>query len=205
LALVDFDPIGSHTGDLINDASGDPRESPLTAPFRDDPKRGARHKVDPVEARRSHGTVSVAQFKIFAPRRRGKDFNMLRGTQFRREIVAMIYGYARVSYAGELIGPQVAALEAAGCDTIVIEIAQIVPRPPRLRRLLQKLEPGDVLKVTHMHRLGQTAPVLNRLIIKLFDRGAWIEPLDFRWAGKSTDDDSLLQYALERMKAVLHP
>jgi DNA invertase Pin-like site-specific DNA recombinase len=61
----------------------------------------------------------------------------------------MIYGYARVSTGSQSEAAQVAALKKNGAGKVFREVAQGDKTDgAQLRRLLDKLDPGDVLMVT---------------------------------------------------------
>jgi hypothetical protein len=76
-------------------------------------------------------------------------------------------GYARVSTTGQTTAPQVAELEAAGCDRIFHEkVSTRVSEENRiqLQAALAVLEEGDELVVAKLDRLGRTmVEVINRL------------------------------------------
>jgi DNA invertase Pin-like site-specific DNA recombinase len=58
----------------------------------------------------------------------------------------MIYGYARVSTAAQDETGQVRQLKAAGCEKVFREkITGTTADRPRLRELMKKLAPGDVI------------------------------------------------------------
>ena len=65
----------------------------------------------------------------------------------------MIYGYARVSAQGQSIDTQVKQLRAAGAAKIYRETASgAKTNRVQLRRLLDKLDAGDVLLITRRQR-----------------------------------------------------
>jgi DNA invertase Pin-like site-specific DNA recombinase len=71
----------------------------------------------------------------------------------------MLYGYARVSTNDQDTAAQVEALKAAGCDSksIVREYASGGEwERPKLHKLLDQLEPGDVLVVWKLDRLSRS-------------------------------------------------
>jgi DNA invertase Pin-like site-specific DNA recombinase len=69
----------------------------------------------------------------------------------------MIYGYARVSTDGQSLDAQVKQLRAAGAEKVFRETASGAKTDRvQLRRLIGKLENGDVLMVTRLDRLARS-------------------------------------------------
>jgi DNA invertase Pin-like site-specific DNA recombinase len=65
----------------------------------------------------------------------------------------MIYGYARVSTDGQSVDAQVKALHAAGAEKVIRETASGAKSDRAgLRRVLDRLDAGDVLMVTRLDR-----------------------------------------------------
>src|SRR6202035_1890542 len=61
--------------------------------------------------------------------------------------LSMIYGYARISTDGQSVTAQVAALRKHGAGKVFREVASGAKADrPQLRRLLDQLEAGDVLR-----------------------------------------------------------
>lgn len=96
----------------------------------------------------------------------------------------MIYGYARVSTAGQSINgnsleDQTKALEAYGCQEIVTEAftGKSMDRP-RFSALFQRLQPGDTLVVTKLDRFARTAIDGVSAVRELFDRGVRVHILN---------------------------
>ena len=70
------------------------------------------------------------------------------------QIVAMIYGYARVSTHGQDLAQQLSQLTSAGCVKIYREkISGATAERPQLKRAIGALDDGDVLMVTATDRL----------------------------------------------------
>ena len=96
----------------------------------------------------------------------------------------MIYGYARVSTAGQSINgnsleDQTRALQTYGCQEIVTEAftGKSMERPA-FSALFQKLKPGDTLVVTKLDRFARTAIDGVSAVRELFDRGVRVHILN---------------------------
>ena len=96
----------------------------------------------------------------------------------------MIYGYARVSTAGQSINgnsleDQTKALEAYGCQEIVTEAftGKTMERP-QFSTLFQKLQPGDTLVVCKLDRFARTAIEGVSTVRELFERGVRVHILN---------------------------
>ena len=96
----------------------------------------------------------------------------------------MIYGYARVSTAGQStngnsLEDQTAALQAYGCQEIVTEAftGKTMERP-QFSMLFQKLKPGDTLVVTKLDRFARTAIDGVSTVRELFERGVRVHILN---------------------------
>ena len=96
----------------------------------------------------------------------------------------MIYGYARVSTAGQSINgnsleDQTKALEAYGCKEIVTEAftGKTMDRP-RFSALFQRLQPGDTLVVCKLDRFARTAIEGVSTVRELFERGVRVHILN---------------------------
>ena len=96
----------------------------------------------------------------------------------------MIYGYARVSTAGQSINgnsleDQTKALEAYGCQEIITETftGKSMERP-QFSALFQKLKSGDTLVVTKLDRFARTAIDGVSTVRELFERGVRVHILN---------------------------
>lgn len=95
-----------------------------------------------------------------------------------------LYGYARVSTAGQDLAIQRAALKAAGCSVIREEKVSGTSRRGRdeLALLLEFVRPGDVLVVTRIDRLARSMRDLQDIVHLLKDRGVALrvteQPID---------------------------
>lgn len=96
----------------------------------------------------------------------------------------MIYGYARVSTAGQSINgnsleDQTRALEAYGCQEIVTEaFSGKTMERPQFSALFRRLQPGDTLVVTKLDRFARTAIEGVSTVRELFDRGVRVHILN---------------------------
>ena len=69
----------------------------------------------------------------------------------------MMIGYARVSTDGQTLDQQRAELKAAGCKRIFEEKASGAHRGrPELAKMLDHLQPGNVVTVTRLDRLARS-------------------------------------------------
>jgi len=69
---------------------------------------------------------------------------------------SMIYGYARVSTDAQDLSSQVAQLKAAGCSTIFREkITATHAERPQLKKLMAKIDAGDVVVIPAVDRLSR--------------------------------------------------
>lgn len=89
----------------------------------------------------------------------------------------MIFGYARVSTAGQCrdgnsLEEQTAALEQYGCQKIITEAftGKTMERP-QFQRLYKQLQPGDTLVVCKLDRFARTAIEGVQTVRNLFERG----------------------------------
>lgn len=96
----------------------------------------------------------------------------------------MIYGYARVSTAGQStngnsLEDQTKALEAYGCQEIITETftGKSMERP-QFSALFQKLKSGDTLVVTKLDRFARTAIDGVSTVRELFERGVRVHILN---------------------------
>lgn len=84
-----------------------------------------------------------------------------------------IIGYARISTQDQNLDMQIDALKSAGChqDNIFIDkVSGAKKERPGLDACLVKLEPGDILLVWRLDRLGRTMSHLVNLIEQLLEK-----------------------------------
>jgi DNA invertase Pin-like site-specific DNA recombinase len=99
------------------------------------------------------------------------------------------YGYARVSTKDQHLTGQLAALKAAGCEHIYREkVSGVRADRPQLTKLMLALQPGDIVVVTKLDRLGRSTRELLELIEQIGAAGA-----SFRSLGDPLFDTSSSQ------------
>ena len=96
----------------------------------------------------------------------------------------MVYGYARVSTAGQLrdgnsLEDQVEALKKYGCQEIISEsFTGKTMQRPEFQALLERLEEGDTLVVCKLDRFARTAIEGVETVRGLFERGVRVHILN---------------------------
>ena len=96
----------------------------------------------------------------------------------------MIYGYARVSTAGQAasgnsLADQQEQLTNAGCQEIIVEqYTGSTTHRPAFSQLLEKLQPDDTLVVTKLDRIARSAGEGINLINDLMDKGIKVHILN---------------------------
>ena len=89
-----------------------------------------------------------------------------------------VFGYARVSTADQHLTGQIEALKAAGATTIYREkISGVRADRPQLAKLMAGLQPGDVVLVCKLDRLGRSTRELLDLIERIGKAGATFRSL----------------------------
>lgn len=91
----------------------------------------------------------------------------------------MKIGYARVSTIDQNPNAQRDALKSAGCEQIVTEkISGASVKRPKLEKLLQSLDSGDVLTVWRLDRVGRSLPHLLDVVSDLKARNVGFQSLN---------------------------
>jgi DNA invertase Pin-like site-specific DNA recombinase len=108
-------------------------------------------------------------------------------------VFAMEIGYARVSTREQDLSGQVAELTAAGCAKVYREKASGA-RGDRaeLRKVVDRLQPGDVLVVTRLDRLARSTRDLLNVLASVTERGAGFRSLKDTWADTTTPHGRLM-------------
>jgi len=105
----------------------------------------------------------------------------------------MNLGYARVSTQGQTLESQLEELGNAGCSKIYSEkISGAKYDRPELQRLLKALEPGSVVVVTRLDRLGRSTIDLLAIVKQIADRGCLFKSLADPWCNSTTPTGRLL-------------
>lgn len=110
------------------------------------------------------------------------------------EIKMKIYGYARVStkHQRESLDHQIECLKKAGCDDVYFEIVSgASAKRPELTKLLNDLQPGDVLIIKSIDRLGRSLKDLINIISDLKNHSITFKSLKEQM-DTSTDTGMLL-------------
>jgi DNA invertase Pin-like site-specific DNA recombinase len=104
-----------------------------------------------------------------------------------------IYGYARVSTAGQTLASQDAQLMGAGCAKVYAEkISGAKADRPELHKLLRRLDRGDVLMVTRLDRLARSTRDLLNILDVIAKAGAGFKSLGDTWADTTTPHGRLM-------------
>jgi DNA invertase Pin-like site-specific DNA recombinase len=105
----------------------------------------------------------------------------------------MIYGYARVSTDGQSVAAQIAALTGAGAEKIFREVASGAKTDrAQLRRVLDRLDAGDVLMVTRLDRLARSTRDLLNTLATIAGKQAGFRSLGDAWADTTTPHGRLM-------------
>jgi DNA invertase Pin-like site-specific DNA recombinase len=94
-----------------------------------------------------------------------------------------VFGYARVSSQDQDLSAQEAELRAAGAVKVYREkVSGAKANRAELLKVVNKLEPGDVLLVTRLDRLARSTRDLLNLLATISERGASFRSLRDTWA-----------------------
>ena len=105
----------------------------------------------------------------------------------------MIYGYVRVATDGQSVAAQVAALKQHSASKVFREVASGAKTDRvQLRRLLDRLDAGDVLIVTRLDRLARSIRELQNTLAAIADRKAGFRSLGDAWADSTTPRGRLM-------------
>lgn len=103
----------------------------------------------------------------------------------------MIYGYARVSTADQLLEVQIEQLKKAGViekniyKEKITGVANLEERKA-LKRLLNVVKVGDEILITKLDRLGRNSFEMHKLIKELNEKGVFITSLEQGISTKGT-------------------
>jgi DNA invertase Pin-like site-specific DNA recombinase len=105
----------------------------------------------------------------------------------------MEYGYARVSTDGQSVDAQVTQLTHAGCAKVYRETASGAKTDrAELRRLIGRLDAGDVVLVTRLDRLARSTRDLLNTLAAISAKGAAFRSLGDAWADTTTPHGRLM-------------
>ena len=105
----------------------------------------------------------------------------------------MKYGYARVSTDGQSVDAQVRQLTKAGCKRVFRETASGAKTDrAELRKVLAKLDEGDVLMVTRLDRLARSTRDLLNSLAAITDHKAGFCSMGDTWADTTTSHGRLM-------------
>src|ERR1700757_5036185 len=108
----------------------------------------------------------------------------------------MKYGYARVSPGGksESVEAQARQLTKAGCKKVFRDVHVSGAKTDRaqLRRVIEALEPGDVLMVTRLDRLARSTRDLLNTLAAITAKKAGFKSLGDTWADTTTSHGRLM-------------
>jgi DNA invertase Pin-like site-specific DNA recombinase len=103
----------------------------------------------------------------------------------------MIYGYARVSTKEQNLDRQIKQLTEAGCSRENIyeeKISGATMERPELQRLLNDVQPGDLILVMDLTRITRSTKDLFQLIEDIKEKGASLKSLKDTWLDTSDDN-----------------
>ena len=104
-----------------------------------------------------------------------------------RKPLPLLIGYARVSTDGQTLDQQRAALKAAGCKRVFEEKASGTQRGrPELVKMLDHLQPGNVVTVTRLDRLARSTRDLLDIAERIGQAEAGLRSLAEPWTDTTT-------------------
>jgi DNA invertase Pin-like site-specific DNA recombinase len=108
----------------------------------------------------------------------------------------MKYGYARVSPGGksESVDAQARQLTKAGCTKVFRDVHVSGAKTDRaqLRRVIEALEPADVLMVTRLDRAARSTRDLLNTLAAITAKQAGFKSLGDTWADTTTSHGRLM-------------
>nr|WP_313559159.1 recombinase family protein [Ruminiclostridium cellobioparum] len=117
----------------------------------------------------------------------------MRKILFKKELVQLNLGYARVSTQDQNTDRQIDQLKASGCERIFEEkITGTKKDRPELDRILDMLRPGDTLIVCELTRLSRTTKDLFLICEVIESKGANIKSLKESWIDTTTPQGKLM-------------
>ena len=102
-------------------------------------------------------------------------------------------GHARISTDGQSVGAQVAALRKHGAGRVFREVASgAKTNRAQLRRVIDQLQPGDVLMVTRLDRRARSTRDLLNTLAAIAERKAGFRSITDKWADTTTSHGRLM-------------
>lgn len=99
--------------------------------------------------------------------------------EWKRGIKMTVFGYARVSTAGQDLQAQIETLKKNGCDKIFSEhFTGTKTDRPKFNELLSLLKEGDTLMVTKLDRFARSATQGSELVKELIEQGIKVNILN---------------------------
>src|SRR2546429_8605427 len=119
---------------------------------------------------------------------------ILNPSGFQIGVECMRIGYARVSSNTQDHEAQVEQLKAADCERIVAKKAtgKNTEDRPQFERMMQRLQPGDVVVVCKLDRLARSSRDLYNILHELAEKGCGFTRLGEGWCDTTTDVGRLL-------------
>ena len=113
----------------------------------------------------------------------------------------MIYGYARVSTSKQELKTQLEKLKAAGCEKIYQEKITGTNKDSRveLQKLMQAVQPGDIVKCTKIDRLARSIPDLRNIIQDMHAVSVTVEFLDNNMRFEPNGNDPMQKLMLNML------
>lgn len=104
-----------------------------------------------------------------------------------------LIGYARVSTTEQSVDLQLDALNAAGCFRIWVDYASgATADRPQWQDCLDHLQPGNILVVNDLSRLGRSTADLAGIVKRLADRHVGLRSLTETWLDTTTSQGVLM-------------
>ncbi|WP_146548379.1 recombinase family protein [Rummeliibacillus suwonensis] len=100
-----------------------------------------------------------------------------------------VIGYARVSSKEQNEARQLKSLKDAGCERIYTEkISGATTDRPELQRMLDELQPGDIIVIHELSRLSRSTKDLIELVEVIQSKGVGLRSITDKWLDLSDDN-----------------
>jgi DNA invertase Pin-like site-specific DNA recombinase len=105
-----------------------------------------------------------------------------------KEVINMIYGYARVSTKDQNLERQISSLENQGCEVIFKDKMTGSKRNrPELDKLLEIVQEGDTVIVHELSRFSRSTKDLLSLVSLLSEKGVGFKSVKESWINTAED------------------